>query len=367
MKTEMLSRSVLATSLLWASKALAGYQAGASDNIAIYWGQNSAGATDAGKSQKSLSEYCTRAEVDIIPVAFVSSFNPIEVDLTNMADDKNMAEEITTCQNAGKTILLSIGGAMFTSGPSSPQDAQSLADKIWAMFGPPGNGDGGNRPFGNAVVDGFDLDIEAPLPNMAPFAARLRENIDKANAGGNRKFYLSAAPQCPFPDLNNQAMLQGDGAVAFDFVMVQFYNNPKCDIRVFNGLGSGSGSVSTRDTNDPMKTGFNMAQWDEWARTSKNPNAKVFLGIPGGPTAVSPSEKASYKAPNSLGPIIAYSKQFSSFGGVMIWDMSQVWANPSFLDAISKGIKCSPKGNATRSTSAATQTIRRVHQREWQS
>ncbi|KAI0845219.1 glycoside hydrolase family 18 protein [Daldinia vernicosa] len=364
----MLPRLLLATSFLWVSKALAGFQAGTSDNIAIYWGQNSAGVSDAGKSQLSLSEYCKNAEIDIIPVAFLANLNPIQVDLTNMIDS-NMAEEITTCQKAGKTILLSIGGATFTSAPSSPQDAQSLADQIWGMFGPPGNGNGVNRPFGDAVVDGFDLDIEAPLQNMAPFAARLRENIDKANAAGNRKFYLSAAPQCPFPDMNNLALMQGDAAVAFDFVMVQFYNNPKCDIRVFTGApGSGSGSVSARDTNDPTKTGFNMAVWDEWARTSKNPNTKIFLGIPGGPTAVSPSEKASYKAPQALGPIIAYSKQFSSFGGVMIWDMSQVWANPNFLDTVSKELKCPPKGNAARrSTSAAAHAhaLRRAHQREW--
>ncbi|KAI8957593.1 glycoside hydrolase family 18 protein [Daldinia sp. FL1419] len=367
----MLPRSILATGLLWASKAFAGFHAGASDNIAIYWGQNSAGATDIEKSQKSLSEYCSRAEVDIIPVAFISSFNPIELDLTNMADDKNMGDEIKSCQSAGKTILLSIGGATFTSGPSSPENAHTLADQLWNMFGPPGNIGNDQRPFGDAVVDGFDIDIEAPLPNMASFATRLRENIDKANGGsGGRKFYLSAAPQCPFPDQNNQAMLQGDGAVAFDFVMVQFYNNRKCDIRVFGDTSSNS--ASTLDTNGPAKSGFNMAQWDEWARSSKNPNAKIFLGIPGGPTAVTPSEKASYKAPDALAPIIAYSKQFSNFGGVMIWDMSQVWANPSFLDTISKNVKCPPaaSGNAAtrRSTSlAATQKAPRMHQREWQS
>ncbi|KAI1799200.1 glycoside hydrolase family 18 protein [Daldinia bambusicola] len=366
----MLRRSVLTACLLWGSKAFAGYNPGTSDNIAIYWGQNSAGAIDAGKSQKPLSEYCSRAEIDIIPVAFVSNLNPIELDLTNMADDKNMAEEVKSCQSAGKTILISIGGATFTSGPSSTEHARTLADQIWNMFGPPGNIGSEKRPFGDAVVDGFDLDIEAPLPNMAPFAARLREHIDQANGGGGgRKFYLSAAPQCPFPDQNNRVMLQGNEAVAFDFVMVQFYNNRKCDIRVFDGTSTDSNSASTQDTNDPMKSGFNMAQWDEWARSSKNPNAKVFLGIPGGPTAVTPSEKASYKAPNALKPIIAYSKQFASFGGVMVWDMSQVWSTPNFLDTISKDVKClsaASRNAARRSTGPGVgQKTRRAHQREW--
>ncbi|KAI1408190.1 glycoside hydrolase family 18 protein [Hypoxylon sp. FL1857] len=349
----MISRSIFLASLLWASKALAGFDPGATDNIAIYWGQNSAGAAGGGSSQKSLGEYCSNSEVDIIPIAFLSSFNPIQVDLTNMGNDNDIGQEISKCQAAGKTILLSIGGATFNSGPSSPQQAQQLADQVWSMFGP---GDGDNRPFGQAVVDGFDLDIEAPLQNIGPFAARLRENMDKANgAGGGRKFYLSAAPQCPYPDQNNQAILQGDSAVAFDFLMVQFYNNPKCDVRAFGT------SPSKRSSSDTDAGGFNMDQWDQWAHSSKNPKAKIFLGIPGGPTAVSSSQKASYKTPDSLAPIITYSKRYSSFGGVMIWDMSQVWANEGFLDAVASDVKGSP---AAKAKAAARQT-RRTHQREW--
>ncbi|KAI6084339.1 glycoside hydrolase superfamily [Hypoxylon rubiginosum] len=277
---------------------------------------------------------------------------------------------------------------MFTSGPSSVQHARSLADQVWNMFGPHSGGGGyGTRPFGDAVVDGFDLDIEAPLQNIAPFAARLRRHIDRANAGGGKNFYLSAAPQCPYPDQNNQDVLLGNNAVGFDFVMVQFYNNPKCDIRVFRPIDG---------EDDPSQSGFNMAVWDRWARSSKNPKVKVFLGIPGGPSAVTPSEKASYKGPDKLVPIIAYSKSFKSFGGVMIWDMSQVYANHGFLEAITNDIKCPPdqtpntntkvdadgnehesgnknahgdaraKADMSRQSSKASTRTRRAHQREWQ-
>ncbi|KAI0142612.1 glycoside hydrolase family 18 protein [Hypoxylon sp. NC0597] len=351
----MTLHSVLLAGLVWASGALAGYDPGSSDNIAIYWGQNSAGVSDQGNSQKSLGEYCSNTAVDIIPIAFLSSFNPIQVDLTNMGGKTDIGKEISQCQAAGKTILLSIGGATFNSAPSSPQQAQEIADQIWSMFGP---GTGDNRPFGEAVVDGFDLDIETPLPNLAPFVARLRENIDKANgAGGGQKFYLSATPQCPYPDQNNKDILQGDNAVEFDFIMVQFYNNPQCDMRVFETSSSGS----TKRTSSSNAGGFNMDQWDQWAHSSKNPKAKVFLGIPGGPTAVSSSQKESYKTPDKLAPIIAYSKQFSSFGGVMIWDMSQVWANQGFLDGLASGIKGGSTGNATGGKTAA----KRTHQRDW--
>ncbi|KAI1403265.1 glycoside hydrolase family 18 protein [Hypoxylon fuscum] len=356
----MFRQSVFVVGFLWVSQALAGYDPGASDNIAIYWGQNSAGSSNAGQSQKSLSEYCANADVDVIPIAFISNFNPVSIDLTNMDSNKNIGQDISSCQKAGKTILLSIGGSMFTTGPSSPQQAQSLADQVWSMFGPAGNGGNSNRPFGDAVVDGFDLDIEAPLQNMAPFAARLRENMDKANGSGGQKFYLSAAPQCPYPDQNNLDMLHGDDSVAFDFIMVQFYNNAKCDIRVFETMEPNS---------DPSKAGFNMDKWDQWARSSKNPNAKVFLGIPGGPSAVTSSEKTSYQAPDKLGPIVAYSKTFKSFGGVMIWDMSQVFSNQGFLDAVSIDVKCPPpsgSGNTARQASNASVTkSRRTHQRDW--
>ncbi|KAI2463186.1 glycoside hydrolase family 18 protein [Annulohypoxylon bovei var. microspora] len=348
----MFSYPIFITCFLWASRALAGYDAGVTENIAIYWGQNSAGYANVGEPQKTLADYCTNAAVDIIPIAFLSSFNPIQLSLTNMDDDKNLGQEIAACQSAGKTMLLSIGGAMFYTGPSSPQQAEYLADQVWAMFGPPSGGPA-PRPFGNTVVDGFDLDIEAPLQNIAPFAARLRSHIDSANSNGGQRFYLAAAPQCPFPDQNNQALLHGDSAVAFDFVMVQFYNNAKCDTRVF-------GSAT-----DASQTGFNMDKWDAWARSSKNANAKVFLGVPGAPSAVSPSEQESYQPPKQLAPIIAYSKRFSSFAGVMIWDMSQVWANPGFLDAVSNDVKCPPAAGARVSNIAPIRRARRNHQREW--
>lgn len=86
----MFRQCVFAAGLLWAGQTLAGYHPGASDNIAIYWGQNSAGAVDAGKSQKTLAEYCSNAAVDIIPIAFLSNFSPVELSLTNMEKNDNI-------------------------------------------------------------------------------------------------------------------------------------------------------------------------------------------------------------------------------------------------------------------------------------
>lgn len=84
------------------------------------------------------------------------------------------------------------------------------------------------RPFHDAAVDGFDLDIEAPGQNFPAFANRLRELMDAEKAKQvlktDRNYYLTAAPQCPYPDLNNDAML--NGGVFFDAVRSPL--SPRC-------------------------------------------------------------------------------------------------------------------------------------------
>lgn len=240
--------------------------------------------------------------------------------------------DIKTCQSTyGKTILLSIGGATYTEGGfSSSSAAVSAANNIWAMFGPVTSGV--NRPFGTAVVDGFDFDFESTTSNMASFAQQLRTLAD---AAGGKKYYLSAAPQCPYPDAADNDMLAG--AISFDFIMVQFYNN-YCGIQSFV-VGS-----STQNN-------FNFATWDNWAKTvSKNKSVKVLLGIPANTGA-----GAGYQTGSTLAAVITYCKQFSSFGGVMMWDMSQLYANSGFLSQVVADL-ASGGGAVTTTTAKTTST-----------
>jgi chitinase len=72
-----------------------------------------------------------------------------------------------TCQNAGKKVLLSLGGDP-TNAPyqlTSAQDGYDLAEFLWSAFGPANASWTGPRPFDYNgvvnVVDGFDFDIEA--------------------------------------------------------------------------------------------------------------------------------------------------------------------------------------------------------------
>lgn len=150
---------------------------------------------------------------------------------------------------------------------------------------------------------------------MPPFANRLRSLMDQDSASTGKKWLLTAAPQCPYPDAAGHPML--NGSVFFDAIWIQFYNN-YCGLQSFV-VGS------------ETQTNFNFNTWDNWAKTvSKNPNVKVFVGVPGSPTAAG----SGYQSGDTLKAIISYSKTFSSFGGVMIWDMSQIYANDGFLDNV---------------------------------
>src|SRR5689334_9805492 len=91
------------------------------------------------------------------------------------------------------------------------------------MFGPVNPSSSALRPFGDAVVDGIDFDFEAFTSNIVAFGQRLRQLMNNAMASGSKRFWLAAAPQCFWPDAANGPAL--DGAVFFDFIMIQFYNN----------------------------------------------------------------------------------------------------------------------------------------------
>lgn len=203
------------------------------------------------------------------------------------------------------------------------------------MFGPEQSDSSVDRPFGSAVVDGFDFDFESSTSNMAPFASELRTLMDSATAGGDKTYYLSAAPQCPYPDVADNDML--DGAVSFDFISIQFYNN-------YCGVNSFVSGASTQNN-------YNFDTWDNWAKTvSANPNVKVLMGIPANTGAGS-----GYVEGSQLAAVIEYSESYTSFGGVMMWDMSQLYENTGFLAEVVSDLD-SGAGSSTTTTATTTRT-----------
>jgi chitinase len=123
-------------------------------------------------------------------------------------------------------------------------------------------------------------------------------------------------PQCPFPDANMGSLLNSQ-LIETDMVFVQFYDNLAFGLNALTGVAT--------QTSD-------FAMWDNWAKTtSLNKAVKVFLGASGGPTAAAPGY---HKVATALCPIITFCKPFSSFGGVAMWDASQVFANTGFWTGV---------------------------------
>ncbi|EJF62645.1 glycoside hydrolase [Dichomitus squalens LYAD-421 SS1] len=306
--------------------------------LTTYWGQNSYGAThsDTANFQKNLSFYCQDDAIDAFPIAFLNVFFSTgglpSIDLanicstatnplfpgTNLPDCSFIASDIETCQSKGKIVTISLGGATGGAGFTSASQASAFGDTIWNLFL---GGTSSTRPFGSAVLDGIDLDIEGGSTQyFDSFVNRIRTLA----SGAPKKYYVTGAPQCPYPDAYMSTVLN---AVGFDAVYVQFYNN-YCSLPNFN------------NAND-----WDFGLWDTWAKTvSPNPNVKIYIGAPGSSSAAG----SGYVDATTLANIaLSTRSQYSSFGGVMLWDASQAYANGRFDLAIKNAIKQGGNGGTT--------------------
>ncbi|CEG69456.1 hypothetical protein RMATCC62417_05530 [Rhizopus microsporus] len=309
-----------------------------SPSIVTYWGQNSRGTS---KSQRSLASYCD-GNTDVVVLAFLYSFKDKDLPELNLANScdgarfsgtnllqcSEVGRDIKSCQNKGKIVLLSLGGAAGVYGFSNDQNARDFADTLWNIFG---GGKSKTRPFGDAVVDGFDLDIEGG--GSAGYGAMVKRLRSHFNKDKSKKYYITGAPQCPFPDAMLGPALE---EVGFDAVFVQFYNN----------------YCST------LSSSFNFQTWDRWARhSSPNKNIKVFLGLPGSSAAAG----SGYVPYRSLSPVVnKLYTTYSSFGGIMLWDASAGYGNrdvsPSYQAAIAKLVHGLGKGKPSQTTSTVHST-----------
>ncbi|KAA1473455.1 glycoside hydrolase [Dentipellis sp. KUC8613] len=275
------------------------------DNLAVYWGQDSAGG------QKPLSAYCADDTIDTLILAFLYVFDgpggePV-IDLANtcsksgspvfpgtaLADCSFMAQQIEACQARGKAVTLSLGGATGKVGFESDAAAEVFADRVWEQFL---GGESAMRPFGKAVLDGVDLDIESgSSAHYAAFVNKIRAHAKRESK--TKQYYITAAPQCPFPDEHLGGALD---QAEFDAVYVQFYNND-CGL------------------DEPEN--YNIDVWDTWARTkSPNKDVKIYIGAPSSEHAAG----TGYVNAKTLGKHATDAQSsFDSFGGVMLWDASE--------------------------------------------
>ncbi|KAF2768844.1 glycoside hydrolase [Teratosphaeria nubilosa] len=225
----------------------------------------------------------------------------------------------------GKKVLLSIGGATSTGSFASDVEAEQFANTLWSLFG--GNpSDNATtlplRPFGPQIVlDGFDIDVEDKnTTGWTAFASAMRSLY---STDTSKTYYLSAAPQCPIPD----ASIPQDTMALCDFVWIQFYDNPSCNV------GS-SGFLSS------------FAAWSNLLRNNSNIGTpRLFFGglaLDSGSGYISGGDfvnnVTAAKALPNLG----------NFGGTMLWDGSAAFAN---IDGTAQNYlqyaKAAAQGNGT--------------------
>lgn len=280
-------------------------------NLAVYWGQNTLNSVSGGsKSEQNLTDYCSTTDVNIVLLSFLNKFpgtNDIptlimhgeEYSNTYQHELSGIANDISYCQSQGKIVLLSLGGQGGDYGFNSDLEAQQFADQLWNLFGEGQLTSGLVRPFGDVKIDGFDLDIESNSSvGMEALGTALKSKFDS----GSKKYYLSAAPQCPYPEQALGGVLNG---THLDFAFIQFYNNAlNCDANTDR---------------------FNWNTWAQWAEgVSVNKEIKLFMGIPG---SLSSAVSGYFDNSSDLKNKVELASGNSTFGGVMIWDASTAEAN----------------------------------------
>ena len=252
--------------------------------IAIYWGQNG--------NEGTLAETCATGNYDSLNIAFLSSFGNGQTHMINLAGHcdpysngcTSLSSDIKSCQAKGIKVILSIGGGAGSYYLTSSEDARQVATYLWNNFL---GGQSSSRPLGDAVPDGIDFDIEGGSNQHWDDLARYLSGY--SNKG---KVYLTAAPQCPFPDAWVGGALKTG---LFDYIWVQFYNNPPCQYS--------TGSISNLED-----------AWKQW--TSDIPATKIFLGLPAAPAAAGSGFTPVVDLTSQVLPAI---KNSHKYGGVMLW------------------------------------------------
>ncbi|KAH0457047.1 hypothetical protein IEQ34_014954 [Dendrobium chrysotoxum] len=269
-------------SLLALAALTAAAQAG---KIAIYWGQNG--------NEGSLAETCASGDYAFVILAFLCSFGNGQKPQLNLAGHcdpysngcTGLSSDIKSCQAQGIKVLLSIGGGAGSYILTSKDDARQVSTYIWNNYL---GGQSSSRPLGDAVLDGVDFDIEGGSPDHYDDLARYLS----AYSNQGKKVYLSAAPQCPYPDAwVGKALDTG----LFDYVWVQFYNNPPCQY-------SGGQPTNLEDA------------WNQWTDGIKA--TEFFLGLPAAPDAAGSGFIPTGDLTSVVLPAI---KGSSKYGGVMLW------------------------------------------------
>nr|WCF55762.1 chitinase [Gastrodia elata] len=281
-----------ATSILVAALSALMFAASHAGEIAIYWGQDG--------NEGTLQEACETGNYGIVIISFLSTFGRGQDPKLNLAGHcdttygtcTSLSEGIRHCQSKSIKVFLSLGGDSSTYSLDSRKDADDLAAHIWDSYL---GGRSDSRPLGEVVLDGVDFDMEQGSHDFYGYlATKLQEYSTH-----QRRVYLSAAPQCPYPDASLGGAIE---IVGFDYVWIQFYNNPPCQF--------------LEGQQDPAR---NLVEsWmNKWAPNCKD--AKLFLGLPASRGAAG---SGFIPASDLISNVLPKIRETKSYGGVMLWSRS---------------------------------------------
>ncbi|RDW64038.1 hypothetical protein BP5796_10540 [Coleophoma crateriformis] len=377
--TKSIAAAIAAFSLISSSAAL--YDANSEANLAVYWGQ--------GPNQLSLTEYCHKTSIDIIPIGFINQFpqqTQSDVPAENFGNAcyglplypgtelykscPNVTEGIPVCQSLGKKVLLSLGGASATYQLTGAAAGIEFADYLWKAYGPIDEAyvaAGGIRPFdggrtntdGTTIdIDGFDFDIEFPSIDLSEgyiaMVNRLRENfLDNPS----KKYIISGAPQCPIPDQNMGDLIT---AAQFDILWIQFYNNPACAARSW-----ATANAAYASTNVAIDAGFNYdssttssANWVDFLQGGASAGAQLFIGLPASTSAASAE---NYLSPYEVKNLITAYHGKAQFGGIMLWEATYAEENvndgQTYYDLIKSNLLAVAPVTSTSTSILSTSTL----------
>uniref|UniRef100_A0A0D9WEC4 GH18 domain-containing protein n=1 Tax=Leersia perrieri TaxID=77586 RepID=A0A0D9WEC4_9ORYZ len=250
----------------------------ATGDTVVFWGRN--------KYEGSLREACDNSHYTTVVISFLSAFGhgTYKLDISGHPVSA-VGEDIKYCQSKGKSVLLAIGGQGGEYSLPSSKAATELHDYLWNTYL---RGNGANRPFGDAVVDGIDFFIDQGATEHYDEVARLLYEHNKPNVcRATVCVMLTATARCGFPDQRLEAALDTG---LFNRIHVKLFGDGRCP------------------------KAQRRATFERWAAAYPG---RVLVGV----VASQDADAEAYIAPESLyNELLQYFNKLPNFGGVMIWN-----------------------------------------------
>ncbi|XP_054782582.1 hevamine-A-like [Prosopis cineraria] len=210
--------------------------------------------------------------------------------------------------------MLYIAGDGWNVTLSSADKARNVSDYLWNTFL---GGNSSSRPFGDAILDGINFDIRYSTAYWKDLALYL-----KSHSTSTRTVLLSASPLCRFPDNFRGTALEEHGL--FDYVFVQFQNDPACEYSESQGNGH-----------------LLLETWNQWTESLLDGGSKVLMYLP---ASKATQDTGGYIPLSELiTNVLPIVRQSPNYGGVMLWTRGYDEASNYSDFIIQRSSLCTPQ------------------------